>query len=135
MIEEIWIPIKDWEDRYSVSNMGRIKTVARFVGSGSGEFWREEIILKPLFTEKGYLVVNLNRGNTKITKPSKIHRLVALHFIDNPDNKPTVNHEDGDRTNNKINNLTWATHQEQSDHFKNVLHHKAGRKPKNVLIL
>jgi len=133
MNTEKWKGIEGWEDQYAVSDLGKVKAIPRFVGSGNGSYWRDEIILKPLVNDKGYLVVNLNRNNTRITKPSRIHRLVALAFIENPLQKPTVNHEDGDKTNNKVSNLTWATYQEQADHVRIVLGKKVGRKKKIAL--
>jgi hypothetical protein len=60
----------------------------------------------------GYLKVSLYGPHDK--KSFKVHRLVAIHFVDNPDNKPTVDHIDNDRTNNNAINLRWATSQEQA---------------------
>jgi hypothetical protein len=60
----------------------------------------------------GYLKVSLH--GTPGKKTFKVHRLVAIHFVDNPDNKPTVDHIDNDRTNNNAVNLRWATSQEQA---------------------
>ena len=64
----------------------------------------------------GYVVVDLSFGNRH--KKFKVHRLVAEAFISNPENKPTVNHKDTDKTNNDVTNLEWATHQEQKDHAR-----------------
>lgn len=67
----------------------------------------------------GYLYVNLH-VNGKHTK-KYVHRLVAEAFIPNPDNKPCVNHKDGRRNNNSLNNLEWCTHEENISHGAKVL--------------
>lgn len=75
--------------------------------------------LRPNVMYKGYLLVKLSSHCH--TKTYQIHRLVAMQFIDNPLNKPTVNHKDGNHKNNCIENLEWATNKEQSIHAKEVL--------------
>lgn len=68
-----------------------------------------------------YLYINLRKDNK--THFCRIHRLVAKTFIPNPDNLPCVNHKDGDRLNNRVDNLEWCTHQENINHaMKNNLH-------------
>lgn len=64
----------------------------------------------------GYRVVDLYEGNRR--KKVTVHRLVANAFIPNPENKPTVDHIDGDRTNNNVHNLRWATYGEQNSRFE-----------------
>lgn len=82
-------------------------------------------IMTSRFNHKGYLVNNVsfeneNGGRSKVAYN---HRLVALTFLDNPDNKPQVNHKDGNKTNNHVSNLEWVTNQENQDHCKeNNLH-------------
>lgn len=71
-------------------------------------------ILKPSEDENGYLLVGLSHNGT--TKRVFIHRLVSEAFLENPEGKPTVNHIDGNKHNNHIENLEWATYKEQRDH-------------------
>jgi len=69
---------------------------------------------------RGYLRVKLS--NDSVAKEIRVHRLVALHYIPNPENKPEINHIDGDKTNNSVENLEWATRIENLNGFKK--HHK-----------
>lgn len=71
-----------------------------------------------LFDQHGYLVVQLFDGECFRLK--KVHRLVAMAFIPNPENKPTVNHKDGNKHNNCVSNLEWATNSEQLIHAANI---------------
>lgn len=87
--------------------------------SDAGRVYNKKLdhYLKPQIDKFGYVVVDLSFGKSK-HKKFKVHRLVAEAFIPNPHNKPTVNHEDADKTNNDITNLTWVTYQEQKDHAR-----------------
>lgn len=77
--------------------------------------------LKPSFDQQGYARVGIYIGNYK-TKTIKIHRLIAETFIDNPLNKKDVNHKDGNKSNNCVENLEWCTRSENIKHaFKNGL--------------
>lgn len=80
------------------------------------------IKLKPQKTWKGYLRVHLRNNNGPRHKP--IHRLVAEAFIPNPDNKPEVNHKDGNKKNNYVGNLEWCTGSENMRHAFDVLQRK-----------
>lgn len=71
-----------------------------------------------LFKQRGYWVVQLYVNNNYIIK--KVHRLIAETFIPNPYNKPTVNHKDGNKLNNKVTNLEWATYSENIKHAFNT---------------
>lgn len=76
--------------------------------------------LKPGIDSYGYLKVTLT--NNGVRKSYFVHRLVALAFLPNPENKPTVNHKNGIKTDNRVNNLEWATNKEQKIHaIKNNL--------------
>lgn len=104
---EIWRDITGYEELYQVSNLGRVKSL----GNDKN---RKEKILKPSKNKCGYLTICLHNDN-KI-KNFKVHRLVAEAFIPNPENKPEVNHEDGNKENCCVSNLTWATKSENMMH-------------------
>jgi NUMOD4 motif/HNH endonuclease len=113
-MNEIWKPIKGYEGSYEVSNLGRVKSLARYrLGKSGGIVPVKEKILTLKVLETGYVNVHLRTG--KSSYPT-VHRLVAETFIPNVDNKPTVNHKDSNKQNNTITNLEWATHQEQAVH-------------------
>jgi hypothetical protein len=104
---EIWRDIKNYEGIYEVSNLGRIKSISR-----NGTI-KENRILKPNKV-MGYSQVGLQKYGTR--KYKKIHRLVAEAFIPNPENKKEVNHKDGNKTNNCVDNLEWVTTSENQLH-------------------
>ena len=111
---EIWKDIKNFEQIYQVSNLGRVKSLARYVNSkGGSQRLVKECILVPVLTSNGYLKVSLNNATRKTFN---IHRLVAEAFIPNPDNKPQVNHIDENKTDNTVTNLNWMTSKENINH-------------------
>ena len=122
---EIWKDVVGYEDRYQISSLGRIKSKTRKTKFGRG--WRvyEEQIIKPAEDKDGYLKVGLSKDGKK--SRFFVHRIIATSFIKNPSELPVVNHIDGDKQNNQIENLEWVTHSE------NVLHaFKTGlKKPHN----
>lgn len=132
---EIWKDIPGFENRYQISTAGKIKSIPRFVNNHTGKLKTKEKILKQRKNEKGYLCVDLINNDGKRVFCG-VHRFVALAFIPNPDNKPQVNHIDGDKTNNCISNLEWCTNSENQKHaYKLGLNYatgKAGRKKKSV---
>lgn len=105
-MEEIWKDIEEYEGLYQVSNLGRIK---RLKGIGC----TEERFIKPCI-RKGYYFVFLYR-NSKY-KTMSIHRLVALSFLLNKYDKMEVNHIDGVKLNNCVENLEWNTRSENAKH-------------------
>ena len=114
-MEEIWKNIQEYEGIYQISNLGRIKAVQRKVRNSSVGGFRNlpEKILKTRI-ENGYYSLTLNKGVKQLF--ICIHRLVAIAFIPNPENKRCVNHLDGNKLNNNVNNLKWSTHSENEKH-------------------
>lgn len=100
MENEIWIVINDYP-LYSISNLGNVKNN------------KTNLQLKIDHNKDGYCQVKLYNPKPK-TKT--IHRLVALHFIENSENKQEVNHKDGNKENNCVNNLEWVTKKENKAH-------------------
>lgn len=109
---EIWKPVKNFENLYHVSNLGRVKSLPKY----SGTCMRKERILKTSnrLTKDGYARVSLNDNGKR--KEYRVCRLVAEHFVDNPLNKPTVNHINGIKTDDRAVNLEWATREENMKH-------------------
>lgn len=125
-MEEEWRDVVGYEGLYQVSNLGRVRRMSASFTDTKGRL-RHFVgrVLRPQKLRHGYVYVNLWKDNVR--KGCTIHRLVAIAFIPNPDNKPQVNHIDGDRANNKVENLEWTTNSENQRHRLDILHHKGVR--------
>lgn len=111
---EVWKPVVGWEGLYSVSSFGQVKSEDKIRDKISGPALYKGRLMKQKTTTEGYKTISF-RSEGKNSYPP-VHRLVALAFIKNTENKATVNHIDGDKANNCVGNLEWATHQEQTVH-------------------
>jgi hypothetical protein len=112
---EEWRDIAWYEGLYQVSNLGRVKSLPREVECKPGHTKRlKGKILSQGTNTSGYRYLLLSLFGHR--SPFMVHRLVAIAFLQNPDNKPEVNHKDLDKTNNKVSNLEWSTRKENSDH-------------------
>ncbi len=119
---ELWKEVEGTNGALLVSNSGRVKSLLR-----------DGRILKPTQDSKGYLRLRVTIGREK--RSYKVHRLVAMAFVDNPNNKPQVNHINGDKTDNRASNLEWVTRKENVVHaFKHNLIHpnKEFKNPNNI---
>lgn len=103
-MEEEWRPVKGYEGLYEVSNMGRVKSL----------HYGKRRILKQSVLPNGYMKVVLNKDGTANMKT--VHRLVATAFIRNPNNYGVVNHKDGNKKNNTVDNLEWCTRSYNTKH-------------------
>ena len=130
---EIWKDINGYCGYYEISNIGRVKSKKRQTNNSTTTFMTKEIILKSYLNKAGYPSVALYVSKKK-KSTVKVHRLVAKVFISNPHSKKTVNHINGIKTDNRVENLEWATHKENMQHaFETGLIPNYNRKP--ILLL
>lgn len=112
---EIWIDINGYEGSYQISNMGRVKSLDRYITNGKYENRLIKGKVKAIGkNNRDYCIIVLYKND--VGKTNLIHRLVALHFIPNPDNKPDVNHKFGNKDDNRFFMLEWNTKVENTNH-------------------
>lgn len=124
METEIWKDIKWYEWLYKVSSFGNVKSL---------NYWRslKEKILCP-WNSIWYLYLHIQLCNRFTRKNFSIHRLVALTFLENTENKPCVNHINWIKTDNRIENLEWCTRSENTIHSYRILWNKHWFRLKNI---
>lgn len=114
MKQEMWKPVQGYGLLYEVSNIGNVKSLQRPVWNGHQLVIKPEIVLKPNTLKKGYFQVTLYNGRER--KSFQVHRLVAQAFIQNPLGYGQVNHINGNKQDNRVENLEWC------DNSMNQLH-------------
>lgn len=119
-MKEIWLPVVGYENKYLVSNFGKVKSLSKYSGSKT-KILKHHIV-------NGYHNITLVSECQDI-KRYGVHRLVAMAFIPNPNNYPCVHHIDENKANNKVSNLMWCTYKQNLE-FSNVIEkmQKAGHK-------
>lgn len=142
-MEEIWKDIPEWEGFYQASTFGRVRSVDRVLMTQNSHGFlspREHKgkIISPNTNNRGYLYLCLCKDNNHHWF-AKVHRLIAITFLPNPNHLSDVNHKDGDKLNNKVDNLEWCSHSENQKHALrtglNIKPYAAGRYKKAVLQL
>jgi len=111
-LTEIWKDIKEYEGFYQISNLGRVKSCTRIINNHLLRGYIRSPRLK-----NGYLRISLQKSMKR--KEFGVHILVAKEFLENKENKPIVNHKDGNKLNNNLDNLEWVTYIENSNHAHN----------------
>ena len=124
MEKEIWKDVVGWEGLYQVSNLGNVKSISRIViRKNKKEMYVKEKVLQPYkCSNGGYLSVPLSQNGKRFVE--SVHRLVAKAFIPNPKQLRDVNHKDGDKFNNKVDNLEWCSHSKNIEHAYRILGHR-----------
>lgn len=111
---EIWKDVVGYEGLYQISSFGNVKSLGKTIDKGKfGKVFFPEKLLS-VFIDNQYFYIGLHKN--KKQKKISIHRILAIAFIPNPENKPFINHKNGIKTDNRIENLEWVTPKENSEH-------------------
>lgn len=130
-MEELWLDIPDYENKYQISNLGRVRSLMVWDVSHRQYVSRKSpLILAPNDNGHGYKQIMLRKNGKK--KPFYIHRLVAEAFCENPEKKPTINHLDHNRSNNRADNLQWCTQKENVRYSSYLMRHPKKIAPSKV---
>lgn len=124
-MNEIWKDIKGYEGLYQISNLGKVRSLSRKVqynvfDKTTSYRYTKKMILKPRLDNLGYVAVMLSKENT--VKQYRIHRLVANAFLERIKGKDMINHINGIKNDNRVENLEWCTSKENSIHAYQVLY-------------
>ena len=116
---DLWKDIPEFENLYQANTNGEIKSLNHLRKNSKGEYENKGKLLKFNKNNSGYFQVRLSKNG--IAKTYRVNRLIAITFIDNPLNKETVYHVNGNKTDNIVENLKWATRKEQTKHMHEIL--------------
>lgn len=128
---EVWRDISGYEGLYQVSSIGRIKTL----GHNRSKYYPKKEKIRKLGTSgaKGNDYASVILCKDGITRPFRVHRIVAKEFIPNPLNKPHINHKNGNRFDNSVENIEWSTRSENQIHaYKTGLQPSQKGIPKSI---
>ena len=120
-MKEIWKDVVGYEGLYQVSDLGNVKSIK----------FNKEIMLKPRTNNKGYLYVKFRKKGCE--KNFVVHRLVALSFLENKENKPCINHKDENPKNNNVNNLEWCTYKENNNYGNHNIKLRTVKSKKSII--
>ena len=118
-MQEIWKDVPNFEGIYQVSNLGNVKSLSRCIIHRGNVSHINEKIMKPFINRGGYKCIKLSKNQKYY--PIKVHRLVALAFIPNPNNYEFVNHKDENKQNNIVSNLEWCTKKYNNEYGSKAL--------------
>jgi len=124
---EIWKDIPEFEGMYQISNLGRVKSLARNMPQPHfpNRWFKEKILIAACGGyKKNYMIVNLKKNNKQHLM--LVHRLIAEAFISNPENYETVNHINGNHKDNRIENLEWCSGLQNTRHYWDTCKKKRG---------
>jgi hypothetical protein len=109
-----WVDVKGYEGLYQINSFGVIRSLPRMIKQGRRIVCAKGKVLTQCNDGRGYMIVVLSKNG--IHKSIRVHRLVADAFLPNPESKTEVNHIDGNKANNRVSNLEWATRNENMSH-------------------
>lgn len=131
---EIWKDIKGYEGLYQVSDMGRVKSLSRKINSAIQPS-KSRLKIETILTQtRAFKYLKVMLANNKVNKVYFVHRLVCSAFMLNPDNLEQINHKDGNKYNNRLDNLEWCSRSDNAKHsFKLGLSYQARAKRIKVI--
>lgn len=120
---EQWKPLRDYENRYLISNRGRIYSKEKIVINNGGKTLKKGVLLTP-YISNGYYKINLINNNG-LRKTLLLHRVIAKNWLNNYSEDLKVNHIDANKLNNKIENLEMVSQRENMSHYYGYLNKKS----------